>query len=214
MILCVTGPMAAGKNLAAAILEKKGFTGIDADTVAHEAVDACRDKILGEFSSIAGEKNIHLETPDKKIDRRALASIVFSDPELLKRQENIVYPYITKYMEDFIAANNGRDIVLHATVLYTIPDLLQKMDKILFIDAPGIIRFIRARKRDGLSTRHILQRFASQRNLFAKYKALNADIVRVWNIGSGKSLEKKIEKFLYTSRPGIKEWNRKEHCGF
>ena len=110
--------------------------------------------------------------------------------------------------------NAGKDIVLHATVLYKIPELLNKMDKTLFIDAPKIIRFIRAKKRDGLSARHILQRFRNQRNLFANYRALNADILRVWNIGSEKSLEKKIEDFLRKSQPGIKEWNKKEHCGF
>ena len=203
MILCVTGPMAAGKNLAAAILEKKGFTGIDADILAHEAVDSCRDTILSEFSSIAEEKNIQLETPDKKIDRRALATIVFSDPALLKRQENIVYPYITKRINEFFNLNLGKDIVLHATVLYKIPELLNKMDKILFIDAPRITRFIRARKRDGLSARHILQRFRNQKNLFANYKALNADILRVWNIGSEKRLERKIDDFLNKSQPGI-----------
>ncbi|MBO7613599.1 MAG: dephospho-CoA kinase, partial [Treponema sp.] len=152
---------------------------------------------------IAEEKNIQLETPDKKIDRRALATIVFSDPALLKRQENIVYPYITKRINEFFNLNLGKDIVLHATVLYKIPELLNKMDKILFIDAPRITRFIRARKRDGLSARHILQRFRNQKNLFANYKALNADILRVWNIGSEKRLERKIDDFLNKSQPGI-----------
>ena len=214
MILCVTGPMAAGKNLAARILEEKGFASIDADTVAHDAVDSCKDDILREFSDEAAKRNIQLEGPDKKIDRRALAAIVFSDPPLLKRQEDIVYPYITERINEFISSNDKKDIVLHATVLYKIPELLAKMDAVLFIDAPTLIRFIRARKRDGLSARHILQRFRNQRNLFAKYRALNADTLRVWNIGSGKSLEKKLERFLYKSQPGIKEWNKKEHCGF
>ena len=214
MILCVTGPMAAGKNLAAAILEKKGFVSIDADTLAHEAVDSCRDTIIKEFSALAKEKGIQLEKSDGKIDRRALASIVFSDPALLKQQEDIVYPYITERINEFFKLNEGKDIVLHATVLYKIPELLNKMDKTLFIDAPKIIRFIRAKKRDELSARHILQRFRNQRNLFANYRALNADILRVWNIGSEKSLEKKIEDFLRKSQPGIKDWNKKEHCGF
>ncbi|MBP5359009.1 MAG: dephospho-CoA kinase [Treponema sp.] len=203
MILCVTGPMAAGKNLAARILEKKGFASIDADTVAHDAVDSCRDAILKEFSGEARKLNIQLETSDKKIDRRALAAIVFSDPSLLKRQEDIVYPYITERINEFFNLNAQKDIVLHATVLYKIPELLAKMDAVLFIDAPTLIRFIRARKRDGLSARHILQRFRNQKNLFAKYKALNADILRVWNIGSEKRLERKIEGFLYKSQPGI-----------
>ncbi|MBP5451897.1 MAG: dephospho-CoA kinase [Treponema sp.] len=214
MILCVTGPMAAGKNLAAEILGEKGFVGLDADTVAHDAVEECRDSILNEFSAEANKRKIQLEGQDKKIDRRALASIVFSDPSLLKRQEDIVYPYITRKIEGFIESNREKDKVLHATVLYKIPELLKKMDAVLYIDSPVIIRFLRARKRDGLSAANIIRRFRNQRNLFANYKALNADTVRVWNIGSRKSLEKKIKKFLSKGRPGIKEWNKKEHCGF
>lgn len=214
MTLCVTGPMAAGKNLAAEILQEKGFVGLDADTVAHEAVEKCRDAILNEFSEEAEKRKIQLEGQDKKIDRRALASIVFSDPSLLKRQEDIVYPFITERINEFLKSKDKKDMVLHATVLYKIPELLKKMDAVLYIDSPVIIRFLRARKRDGLSAGNIIRRFRNQRNLFANYKALNADILRVWNIGSRKSLEKKIEKFLSKGRPGIKEWNKKEHCGF
>ena len=206
--------MAAGKNLAAEILQKKGFVGLDADTVAHEAVEECRDAIMNEFSEEAEKRKIQLEGQDKKIDRRALASIVFSDPSLLKRQEDIVYPFITERINEFLKSKDKKDMVLHATVLYKIPELLKKMDAVLYIDSPVIIRFLRARKRDGLSAGNIIRRFRNQRNLFANYKALNADILRVWNIGSRKSLEKKIEKFLSKGRPGIKEWNKKEHCGF
>ena len=206
--------MAAGKNLVAEILQEKGFVGLDADTVAHEAVEECRDAILNEFSEEAEKRKIQLEGQDKKIDRRALASIVFSDPSLLKRQEDIVYPFITERINEFLKSKDKKDMVLHATVLYKIPELLKKMDAVLYIDSPVIIRFLRARKRDGLSAGNIIRRFRNQRNLFANYKALNADILRVWNIGSRKSLEKKIEKFLSKGRPGIKEWNKKEHCGF
>lgn len=206
--------MAAGKNLAAEILQEKGFVGLDADTVAHEAVEECRDAILNEFSEEAEKRKIQLEGQDKKIDRRALSSIVFSDPSLLKRQEDIVYPFITERINEFLKSKDKKDMVLHATVLYKIPELLKKMDAVLYIDSPVIIRFLRARKRDGLSAGNIIRRFRNQRNLFANYKALNADILRVWNIGSRKSLEKKIEKFLSKGRPGIKEWNKKEHCGF
>ena len=169
---------------------------------------------MNEFSEEAEKRKIQLEGQDKKIDRRALASIVFSDPSLLKRQEDIVYPFITERINEFLKSKDKKDMVLHATVLYKIPELLKKMDAVLYIDSPVIIRFLRARKRDGLSAGNIIRRFRNQRNLFANYKALNADILRVWNIGSRKSLEKKIEKFLSKGRPGIKEWNKKEHCGF
>ena len=58
------------------------------------------------------------------------------------------------------------------------------------------VRFFRARSRDGMKAKQILERFHSQRNLFAKYKNANADIRKVWNTGTREQLEKKIAAFL------------------
>lgn len=195
MILCVTGPMAAGKNLASRILEEKGFVSSDADLLGHEAVDECTEKILGTFGTLASERGVELLGSDGKINRRNLGSIVFSDPALIKKQEEIVYPAIEKKIWDFISANKGRDVVLNATLLYKLP-VIKSVDMVIFVDSPRIIRFFRAKKRDGMRPRQILDRFRAQKNLFAKYKDADADIVRVWNIGSRQGLEKKIGQIL------------------
>lgn len=195
MILCVTGPMAAGKNAAADILEQKGFACVDADIVAHKAIENSKQKILEEFGPLAAQKNITLLNPDGTINRRNLGAILFTDKTLIEKQESIVYPEVNALLEQFIEQNKGRNIVINATLLYKVP-LIKKMDFVLFIDAPRFLRLKRALKRDKLSVKQILQRFSAQNNLFAKYKISNADIRRVWNTGSRKSLEKKIEKFL------------------
>lgn len=195
MILCVTGPMAAGKNAAADILEQKGFACVDADIVAHKAIENSKQKILEEFGPLAAEKKINLLNTDGTINRRNLGAILFTDKALIEKQESIVYPEVNSLLEQFIEQNKGRSIVINATLLYKVP-LIKKMDFVLFIDAPRFLRLKRALKRDKLSVKQILQRFYAQNNLFAKYKISNADIRRVWNTGSRKSLEKKIEKFL------------------
>lgn len=195
MILCVTGPMAAGKNAAADILEQKGFACVDADIVAHKAIENSKQKILEEFGPLAAQKNITLLNPDGTINRRNLGAILFTDKTLIEKQESIVYPEVNALLEQFIEQNKGRNIVINATLLYKVP-LIKKMDFVLFIDAPRFLRLKRALKRDKLSVKQILQRFSAQNNLFAKYIISNADIRRVWNTGSRKSLEKKIEKFL------------------
>ena len=89
MIVAVTGPMASGKNYICSQFEKKGWVSIDCDKVVHAAIVECRDQILEAFSSDASRMNISLLNDDGSINRRALGAIVFSDPELLKKQENI-----------------------------------------------------------------------------------------------------------------------------
>ena len=203
MILCVTGPMAAGKNVAASILEKKGFVAIDADVLGHRAVKECTEQILCEFSDEAQKRGVSLLSSDGTLNRRVLGSIVFESRELLARQEQIVYPVIRRLLAEFIRENAGKDIAVNATVLYKLPDMQNIIERILYIDAPLPLRFIRAMKRDKTGIIQIYRRFSSQKNLFAKYKNTNTDIKRVWNTGTRQSLERKIEKFLSDCRQGI-----------
>lgn len=209
MVVCVTGPMAAGKNAASDILEKMGFACIDADKVGHIAVENARDKILQEFQEKANEKKIPLLDKDGHIIRRNLGALIFGDKDLVQLQEQIVYPEINRILEDFIEENKGKNVVINAAVLYKVP-LIKKMDMVIYIDAPLFIRFFRAKKRDGMSTKQILARFRSQKNLFAKYNNSGADIRRVRNTGSRKNLEKKIQAIL---PDGDSTWNRKKHFG-
>ncbi len=199
MILCVTGPMAAGKNAASSILEKKGFACVDADLLVHQAVENAKEEILASFGSLADEKGLPLLTENGHINRRNLGALIFQSPELIKKQEDIVYPILNGLFEDFMEENKGRNLVINATVLYKVP-LIKKVDSVLFIDAPMLQRLFRAKKRDGMSLKLILQRFKAQRNLFAKYKKSVADTVRVGNTGSMKKLEWKIDKFLTERR--------------
>lgn len=194
--------MAAGKNLASKILEEKGFSSIDADSVVHQAVENSKEKILSSFSSLAQKKNINLLDSEGKINRRALGALIFTDKKLLEKQESIVYPEVTRILEEFIQTENQKnhkDVVINATVLYKV-SLINKMDFILFVDSPLLQRAFRSKKRDNLPFKQIFSRFSKQKNLFSKYKKSNADIRRVWNIGSKSSLERKIDKILRVQR--------------
>lgn len=199
MMLCVTGPMAAGKNVASAILAERGFATIDADVLVHDAIENAKDQIVAEFGAIACERNLSIVRTDGTVDRRVLGQIIFGDSVLVHKQEAIVFPYVNRLFDLFVVKNSGKNIAINATVLYKVP-IMQSMDSILFVDAPWPMRYLRARKRDGLLPSQIFARFKSQANLFAKYKNTGADISRVWNIGTRACLEKKIDQFLSRHR--------------
>lgn len=197
MILCVTGPMAAGKNAASALLENKGFLSIDADILVHNILKepAIQEKVIETFSEEAKKQNIELSNADGTLNRRNLGAIIFKDKKLLEKQENIVLPEVESRLRLFIEQNKGKNIILNATVLYKIP-IIKECNAVLFVTAPLLVRLKRAKKRDGIKTVHILRRFWSQRNLFSKYKNSNADTVKVYNIGNLKMLETNIMEFL------------------
>ena len=194
--------MAAGKNLASDIFVQKGFAAVDADELAHTAVENAKDKILSAFLPLATKRNIVLTNDDGTINRRAVGELIFADKDLVDKQEHIVFPEINRLFDEFLEQNKDRDVVINATVLYKVP-LINRIDAILYVDAPKMLRFWRARRRDDMPATQIRQRFRQQRTLFAKYKNCNADIRRVWNTGTRQSLEKKIDQFLTTCRQGI-----------
>ena len=195
LILAVTGSMAAGKNYVSNLLEKKGFLAIDADKCVHQAIEEAKDQILEAFLPIAKEKNIQIQNPEGTINRKNLGSILFSDEKLLQKQESIVHPKVNEIFNRFIDENPEKNIVLNATVLYKTP-VINRCDAIIFVKAPIITRFFRAKRRDNLPSREIFKRFASQFKIFAKYKFLKSDIYIIWNIGKSNKLEKKLDKIL------------------
>ena len=162
--------MAAGKNYVCSQLEKKGFISLDLDKTAHEAISLCTPQILKTFEKEAEKRGLSLLRPDGSLDRRALGSIVFSSPELLSKQEAIVYPKIIELTNHFISENKGKDVILNATVLFKTPQLLEQCQKIFFVKAHKLKRLFRAKKRDRMPLRQILARFKSQKNLFGTYK--------------------------------------------
>ena len=204
LILAVTGSMAAGKNYVSNLLEKKGFLAIDADKCVHQAIEEAKDQILEAFLPIAKEKNIQIQNPDGTINRKNLGSILFSDEKLLQKQESIVHPKVNEIFNRFIDENPEKNIVLNATVLYKTP-VINRCDAIIFVKAPIITRFFRAKRRDNLPSREIFKRFASQFKIFAKYKFLKSDIYIIWNIGKSNKLEKKLDKILKSIKTTISQ---------
>ncbi|MBO4759907.1 MAG: dephospho-CoA kinase [Spirochaetaceae bacterium] len=184
--------MAAGKNLAGEILEKMGCAVIDADITAHIALENTKQQVLATFGAEAAQRNIKLLNADGTINRKALAQIVFASQEALEKQEAIIHPEVSRLLELFIAEHPDKTCVINATVLNKVP-LAAKCNFIIYVDAPFIIRLIRAKKRDKHSIFHLLKRFSSQKELYAQYQKLNVDIYRVRNTGSSKKLQKKLQ---------------------
>lgn len=197
MILCVTGPMAAGKNAVCRILEERGFIALDADRQVHGAIEKAAPEIIKTFSKEANAQNITLTDENGRINRRELGRLLFTSKELLSKQESIVYPVIIEETKRFIQKQQEQkkeaDIILNATVLYKTPELLNLCKYIIYVDAPKITRIVRALKRDRMPLRQILSRFATQKGLFSEYKKTGVPIIKITNAGSEKKLKSAIK---------------------
>ncbi len=171
--------MASGKNYVSSLLERFDYSSVDADILVHQAIEEAKDKIVETFSEYADKEGISILDDQGKIKRRALGKILFAHPDLLAKQEAIVYPIITQKIEDFI--KNHKKTIINATVAYKTPEILEKGNLIVFVQSNCLKRFLRARKRDKLPFSQILKRFNSQKNLLDNYKNCKKEIILIKN---------------------------------
>ncbi|UTC76118.1 dephospho-CoA kinase [Treponema sp. OMZ 792] len=194
ILIGLSGPSCSGKNKASSILEEYGFYCIDADAVSRRVFIEYENEIFNLFKSEAEKRGINLKT-EKGIDKKAFALLVFSDEALLKKHEDFILPIIEEKIWEEIkkafAERPERPILLNAPTLHK-TSLIKKCSFILYIDAPIILRLIRAKKRDRLPLKNIRLRFSKQKEFFSQYLFLNADTVVVKNSGSPAKLKYKL----------------------
>lgn len=173
MIICVTGEIASGKNTVCNVLcEKGGVQAVDADECVHRAIEESKEKILKTFEPFAKKARIELLGKDGKVDRKALARLLFSHPQLLRKQEEIVYPLVTRDYEVLIKTNQKPNFIINATLLYKIPSLLILCSKVIFVKAPLFTRLARLKKRDGCNIFSALKRVRLQKGLLKSYQSV------------------------------------------
>jgi dephospho-CoA kinase len=88
--LGLTGGIASGKSTVSAMLRKLRFPVLDADSMAHQLIEpGCRA-----YAEIVREFGYSILGADKKVDRSALAKIVFADPAKLQKLNALVHPRV------------------------------------------------------------------------------------------------------------------------
>jgi dephospho-CoA kinase len=191
MIIGLTGKYCAGKNHVAALLEARGLPVLDVDKVGYQVLETEKEAIFAQFGP-------DLKKADGSLDRRLLGRRVFGNPEKLAALEAIVHPPVNRLTDEWIKGKEAENktCVINAALLHK-STAFGRLDKIILVTAPFFTRFFRAKRRDGLSCRAILKRFASQKDFNSQYLSINAEIYRVENSGfsSPKKLESRLDKF-------------------
>lgn len=231
MVICVAGPMAAGKNYVCSILEERGFFCVDADLVIHQVIKEKEEEIFLQFKEEAAAAGLELKKSDGSLDRRALGELLFKNPNLLAKQESLVYPAFERRIQEMIDENqkaqqaqdgggsvqpitggqpaadfsanqkalvdqNAGGFAINATLLYKTPALLRQCKKIIYVDAPLLVRVWRSRRRDKMPLAQILRRMKAQKGLESQYKKFaaenNIEFIRVNNFLCDEGIKKWI----------------------
>jgi dephospho-CoA kinase len=95
----LTGGIACGKSVVAAMLREFGCAVLEADPLAHELIEPGRPA----FAEIVREFGPGVQEPGGRIDRAKLGAIVFADREKLSRLDRIVHPRMFEELERRLA---------------------------------------------------------------------------------------------------------------
>ena len=198
MTLAVTGGIGSGKSLVCSMLGRKGIPVYDSDS----RTKALYDTVPGLSDRISMSLGMDVRDGGGRIDRKKLASAVFSSPKMLEALEGIVYPEVRKDFEDWRKEcfEAGADIVImESALILEKPFFLDLFDRILVVDAPVEIRLGRAVRRDGTDRDSVLARMAGQRllNEISEGRAVPVADYIILNDGDIAGLEKKVTEFYH-----------------
>jgi dephospho-CoA kinase len=160
-LLALTGGIASGKSTIARRLAEHGAVVVDADQVVRD-VQRPGSPVL---AAIAAEFGDRMLGEDGSLDRAALGSRVFGDPDAVARLNAIVHPAVrTESKRQFDEALAGDP---DAVVLYDVPLLAEARlgdpwDLIVVAHAPAAVRAQRLVALRGLSEQEAAARIASQ----------------------------------------------------
>ncbi len=161
LIVGLTGGIGSGKSTVAEMFKDEGAHVIDFDYLARLVVEpdkpAWRD-IIDYFGP-------EILSPDKTLNRSALADIVFSDDENRKALEGFTHPRIFKERDVLIREIKKKDpfsiVIIDVPLLFELSSS-KKFDKVILVYVPRSIQFKRLTKRDGLTKEELEKRFKSQ----------------------------------------------------
>lgn len=189
-VIGIVGGIGSGKTEVAGQFASLGCTIINCDELGHELLN--QDSVRGEIRLRWGQR---VFSPTGKVDRKALAEIVFSNRTELDALEKILHPRIRELIIDGISAEKSDSpaIIIDAAVLFEAnwDDLCTD---IIFVDAPQEKRFERVHQSRQWTRDKFLAREKLQISLDIKIKRCCHIISNSFNISR---LHKECSRLLH-----------------
>lgn len=198
LVVGLTGGIGSGKSTFARFLHERGAWVIDADELGREALAPGRPawhSVVDQF----GEEILAAESLE--IDRKRLASIVFTDPAKLAALNAIVHPVIIRGIADELERLTAtNEVVVIDAALIVETGLADSMDVVIAIVAGENARADRVVRERGLTFGDVRARMQSQMD--PEMIAAKADIV-VRNDGTLQDLEREADHVWSALQAGL-----------
>ncbi len=157
----LTGGIGAGKSEVTRRLAALGAVVIDADAIAREVVEVGTpglDAVVAEFGR-------EVLAADGSLDREAVASLVFADPDARARLNAIVHPLVGHRVAELmaqVAATDPDAVVVHDVPLIVEAGIRDRYNVVVVVDAPVEVQLDRLTGLRGMTEPDARARIAAQ----------------------------------------------------
>mgnify|MGYP002780307085 CR=1 FL=1 len=181
----LTGGVASGKSALGRAFEALGVTVADADVAAREAVAAGSEGLAAVVDAFGAE----VLAADGSLDRAAMRSRIFDDPDAKRRLEAIVHPRVRAALAAQCDRAPGAYVVVAIPLLAEVGGRVAYpwLQRILVVDVPVETQHARLIARDGIDAALAERMLAAQATREDRL-AIADDIVA--NTGSLEDLER------------------------
>ncbi|MCR2102467.1 dephospho-CoA kinase [Campylobacter upsaliensis] len=182
----VSASIACGKSSFIKIANELGFESLSADLIANEITQK-NAAVLAEMFLLNLDK-------EGKIDKKALANLIFKDKKAKEKLENFMHPKIREELLRKMQILEQKGHIFFVEIpLFFESDFYKNLGKSVLIYAPKNVSLQRLMQRDGLDKDEALRRIKSQMDIEKKREM--ADFV-IENIGSYEEFRQNCVKFI------------------
>jgi dephospho-CoA kinase len=192
-VIGIVGGIGSGKSFVASVFGQLGCLVVDSDRL---VADAYREPtVLCRLREWWGDAAF---AADGTVDRRFVASRIFTDPDARARLEALIHPLVHAQRERLMAAAAGdAGIVAFVwdTPLLFESGLHRSCDAVVFVEAPASVRLQRVQKTRGWDASELARREKSQWPLDSKREMSDYQISNAAETGDpAGSVARPIEK--------------------
>jgi dephospho-CoA kinase len=181
----LTGGIGAGKSTVSALLSELGAVVVDADAIVHD-LQAPGQPVLAAMVERFGEGIL---LPDGRLDRQAVADLVFGDDEALADLGKIVHPAVGEEIARRLAAEAETDHVVILDVPLLVESGRKDMAALIVVDVDPEVAVGRLVEQRGMSEEDARARIARQAS--REERLANADHV-IDNHGDRDALRRRV----------------------
>lgn len=153
----ITGGIGSGKSIVASLLNLHGIPVYLADTES-KILTATSPVIRGKLIALLGKE---LYTEEGLLNKKLLASYIFSNPEYLKEVNEIIHPEVKRHFTEWAERQLSEFCAIESAILFE-SGFNQTVDKSLMVYTPLELRIGRAMQRDNVSREEIISRINNQ----------------------------------------------------